>query len=68
MARVDLKADRSVSTLRVQSSFAESEMTLAEVAAALAAELRAMAAWLELDQIEVVARGNLATPLQSALG
>jgi uncharacterized protein YcaQ len=38
------------------------------VAAALAAELRAMAGWLGLEQVAVVPRGDLAPALQAHPG
>jgi uncharacterized protein YcaQ len=62
VARVDLKADRPASTLRVQAAHAEGRATRA-VAAALAGELSRMARWLELDQVAVQRRGDLATLL-----
>jgi hypothetical protein len=37
------------------------------VAAALAAELREMAEWLDLQRVEVGSRGDLAVPLRRAL-
>jgi len=67
VARIDLKADRAAAVLRVQAAHAEPGAPR-ETAAALAGELRAMAAWLGLDRVEVVARGDLATPLRQALG
>ena len=63
VARVDLKADRQAGVLRVQAAHAESGVERAEVAAALAAELRLMADWLELDDVAVVGRGDLAADL-----
>ena len=66
-ARVDLKADRKTSTLRVQAAYVEAERNPRIVAAALAEELRTMATWLSLDSIRVAARGNLASRLRPAL-
>ncbi len=63
VARVDLKADRPVSTLRVPGAFAE-EGAPPETAAELAAELETMAGWLALDSIEVAATGDLAPALR----
>ncbi|AKT43613.1 winged helix-turn-helix domain-containing protein [Chondromyces crocatus] len=60
VARVDLKADRTASTLRVQGAFAEAGHARPEVAAALARELRAMADWLTLERIIIASRGDLA--------
>ncbi|MGY1753624.1 winged helix-turn-helix domain-containing protein [Blastococcus sp. SYSU D01042] len=67
VGRVDLKADRQASVLRVQSAFAEEGAPRAEVAAELAAELRLMADWLQLEDVEVVGRGDLAGELSRAV-
>ena len=69
VARVDLKSDRKRSRLLVQSSFFEPSLANAtkradEIATALAGELRLMAGWLELDQVEVAANGDLASTLR----
>jgi uncharacterized protein YcaQ len=66
VARVDLKADRAVSTLRVQSAFREAGTVEADVAEALAAELALMAGWLGLEQVAVMPRGDLAPALRAA--
>lgn len=73
VARVDLKADRQQGVLRVPGAFAEPGAAVVEVAEALAAELVLMADWLQLATVEVggrdtPARGDLAWPLQQALG
>ncbi|HEX2075258.1 MAG TPA: crosslink repair DNA glycosylase YcaQ family protein [Geodermatophilus sp.] len=68
VARVDLKADRPAGVLRVQAAFAEEDVDRAEVAAELAAELRLMADWLELDGVEVAERGDLAAQLAGSVG
>ena len=67
VGRVDLKADRAHRTLLVQGAHAEPGVDQGEVAAALADELRLVAGWLELDDIAVPGRGDLAQPLRSAL-
>ncbi|MGY1688162.1 winged helix-turn-helix domain-containing protein [Geodermatophilus sp. SYSU D00867] len=67
VARVDLKADRRAGVLRAQATHAEDGVDRAEVAAALAEELRLMADWLELDDVAVADRGDLAADLTSAL-
>jgi uncharacterized protein len=67
VARVDLKADRAVSTLLVQSAWGESGINEHEVAAALAEELALLAAWLELDQVIVHAHGDLSSQLRKAV-
>jgi uncharacterized protein YcaQ len=66
VARVDLKADRATSTLRVQAAHAEPGAHVPRTAAALAAELQQMAAWLGLERIEVMPRGTLAKALSGA--
>jgi uncharacterized protein len=67
VARVDLKADRAVSTLLVQSAWGEPGINEHEVAAALAEELALQAAWLELDQVIVHAHGDLSSQLRKAV-
>lgn len=81
VARVDLKADRTaaVPALRVRAAWAERPGpggTAAdgsrtpgpeEVADALAAELVSTAAWLGLDGVDVLDRGDLAGPLARAV-
>ena len=64
VARVDLKADRAASALLVQSAFAEDGVDHLEVAERLAEELRTMAGWLDLDDVVVKDRGDLAPTLQ----
>lgn len=68
VGRVDLKADRQASVLRVQSAFAEDDVERGEVAGELAAELRLMADWLQLDDVVVGERGDLSAPLSRAVG
>jgi hypothetical protein len=67
VARVDLKADRAASTLRVQAAHAEPGAARAAMIEPLAAELRLMASWLGLARIRVERRGDIARPLASAL-
>jgi len=66
-ARVDLKADRKASRLIVHAAWAEPGRNAAEVASALADELRSIAAWLNLDTFAVARKGNLAQELKRAL-
>ena len=66
VARVDLKADRAASTLRVQAAHAERGVTKPRVAAALAGELSRMASWLGLGRVEVMPKGDLAPALRRA--
>jgi uncharacterized protein YcaQ len=67
VGRCDLKADRQRRVLMVQSAFLEPGQQAARVAPELAAELRAMQAWLELERIEVAPRGDLAAELLRSL-
>jgi hypothetical protein len=62
-ARVDLKADRATSTLRVQAAWLEPDASEAETAARLAAELRRMADWLGLTHVQVQPVGTLSAVL-----
>jgi len=67
VARVDLKADRKARRLLVQAAYLESGREPKRVAPALAAELHTMASWLDLDEVEVLDRGDLAAPLRTRL-
>ncbi len=66
VGRIDLKADRAAGTLRVQAAHAEPGVDDAPVAVNLAAELRSMADWLELDRVATTDRGDLAPALRKA--
>ena len=66
-ARVDLKADRQKSILRVPGAFLEDDSNEDETAHHLAAELRQIANWLNLNRIVVGRRGNLIPALRSAV-
>lgn len=63
-ARVDLKADRKNRRLLVQAAHLESDRSASAVVPALSAELRSMASWLDLDEVVVVERGDLAAALR----
>jgi uncharacterized protein len=67
VARVDLKADRRARRLLVLAAYLEPNAKPAAVAAALAGELRTLAAWLDLDAVAVGRRGGLARPLAAAV-
>ena len=67
VARVDLKADRAASTLRVLAAHAEPGIPVASFAEPLAAELRLMAHWLGLPKITVARRGDATAALKPLL-
>ena len=65
-ARVDLKADRQAGVLRVMASHLEPGAQGADVAPALAVQLRAMAGWLGLADVSVSKKGDLSAALSQA--
>jgi len=67
VARVDLRADRKGRRLVVPAAHLEPAQDGDAVAEALAAELKTMAGWLDLDEVSVESRGDLARPLDAAL-
>lgn len=67
VGRVDLKADRKAKTLLVQGSYSEPGADQQHVAEELAAELRSLAGWLDLEQIVAKPTGNLSRALRAAL-
>ena len=64
VARVDLKADRAAGVLRVRGAWAEASADPPETAEALAAQLRSMAQWQNLERVAVDDNGDLAPALQ----
>lgn len=66
VGRCDLKADRDRDALLVQSAHVEPGQNIGHVASELAAELELMRAWLELGEITIAHRGNLAVALRKA--
>ncbi|WP_084538060.1 winged helix-turn-helix domain-containing protein [Nocardia puris] len=60
VGRVDLRAERANGRLLVPGAFAEPGRDTPEVAAALRISLREMADWLELDDVVIGERGDLA--------
>jgi uncharacterized protein len=70
VGRLDLKADRANSTLLVPASHIEPGLptgVAAEMAADVAGELITMARWLGLERVQVMPRGDLASPLADAV-
>ena len=65
VARVDLKADRSVGVLRALGAFIEPGRDPGRVAGELADQLATMAGWLGLDGVTVDERGDLAAALKA---
>jgi uncharacterized protein YcaQ len=66
-ARFCLKADRQAGLLRVNASHGEAGIDAVLTAEAAAPELRRMAQWLGLADVEAAARGSLAKPIRQAL-
>ena len=64
VARVDLKADRPAGRLLVQSAWSEAEAP-PETAEELVAELGRLARWLDLDEVVIAPRGDLAPRLRA---
>jgi uncharacterized protein YcaQ len=65
VARLDLKADRATSTLKVLAAHHEPGIEPKEVVEPLSAELSELARWLGLEHIAVIKRGNLAGALHA---
>jgi uncharacterized protein len=63
VARIDVKSDRQAGVLRVLGAFAEPGANPDAVAPELADELRLLAGWLELEQVSVASKGDLAGKL-----
>jgi uncharacterized protein YcaQ len=66
VARLDVRADRPARRLAVAAAYRERHARAADIAEPLAEELRALAGWLDLDEIVVERRGDLARALASA--
>ena len=66
VARVDVKADRAVGTLRALAAYAEAGAP-PETAVELAAELHSVAGWLGLERVEAHDRGDLAPMVRACL-
>lgn len=67
VARVDLKAERAVRALRVRAAYLEEHADAGEVAEALGLELGAVAAWYELDRVQVTGQTRFARLLRRAI-
>jgi len=66
-ARVDLKADRAAGVLLVQAAHAEPCVDRVRTSEALAGSLRQIARWLDLTDVAVAGRGDLAPALARSL-
>ena len=66
VGRLDLKADRRTSTLRVPGAFVEPGVDPQEVAAAAWVEVEALGSWLGLSKVAIGRRGGLAAALRRA--
>ena len=67
VARVDVKRDRRAGVLRVLAAFAEPDTEPGAVAEELAGELRRLAGWLDLQDVSVAGKGDLAAKLAKAV-
>jgi hypothetical protein len=67
VGRVDLKADRQAKVLRVRAAWAEDATDHDEAASELAAELELLSGFLDLKDVSVDDRGNLAPSLRLAM-
>ncbi|MGC4050057.1 MAG: crosslink repair DNA glycosylase YcaQ family protein [Paludibaculum sp.] len=67
VARVDLKAERTVGRLAVLGSYLEPGTEPGAVAEALARELTALARWMGLSKVRVARRGDFARTLAAAV-
>ena len=67
VARVDLKADRQAGRLLVQASYAEDGVDAGDCADRLAAELRALRDWLQLDAVRVTRHNDFSRMLAAAI-
>jgi uncharacterized protein YcaQ len=67
VGRIDLKNDRKRGVLRVQSAWREPGVA-DDVAERIVPELRALAAWQGLGELEVVDRGDLARAVAAEAG
>ncbi|QPP10724.1 winged helix-turn-helix domain-containing protein [Streptomyces bathyalis] len=67
VARIDVKSDRAAGVLRVLGAFAEPGADPGAVAVQLADELRLLARWLDLEDVSVAGKGDLAGKLAKAV-
>lgn len=67
VGRVDAKADRHKGVLLIPTAHAEPGVDITAAGRVLAGELRSMAAWLGLRDVQVAPSGNLAEATRAAL-
>jgi len=65
VARIDLKSDRQGGRLQVLGAHVEDHTPVSEIAPPLAEDLRRMAAWLGLAEVQVAAPGTLGAALKA---
>ena len=66
-ARLCLKADRAKGQLRINAAWMEPGNPAPELAEGIASELRTLASWLCLEDVECTLKGNLSRHLAAAL-
>ncbi len=68
VGRADIKADRKAGRLLAKAAFVEPGHDAVRVGEEMAAQLRVMAEWTNLDEVEVHSKGNVASQVKKALG
>lgn len=68
VARLDIKADRHASVLRIGGAYVEPGADAPSTAVAVAEELDALRQWLGMDGVAVMRRGNFAAALRRCIG
>ena len=67
VGRVDIKSDRAAGVLRVRGAWAEADADPLETAEAMATQLRSMAEWQGLRDVDIEPNGDLAPALRAAV-
>jgi uncharacterized protein YcaQ len=66
IGRLDLKADRAESRLKVHAAWVEQGVDPRSVAEPVTEELERLASWLGLDEVTISSKGTFAPALRSA--